>query len=53
MRKGNRGIQDASGVRVGERVGVGVGGGGGGTVAMRYPMAMLITTRILKTRKMI
>lgn len=53
MRKGNRGTQNASGVAVGGRVGVGVGGGGGGTVAMTYPTAMLITTKMLRIKKMI
>jgi hypothetical protein len=55
MRRDSRGVQDASGVAIGRRVGVGVGGGGGGggIVAMRYPRAMLTTTRMLRTKKTI
>ncbi len=53
MRKGANGAQKASGVSVGREVGVGVGGGGKGIVVMMYPMAMLITTKMLRTKKMI
>ncbi len=53
MRKGANAPQKASGVSVGAEVGVGVGGGGKGIVVMTYPMAMLITTKMLRTKKMI
>jgi hypothetical protein len=53
MRKDSRGIQDASGVRVGRIVGVGVGGEGRGIVVITYPNAMLNTTKMLRIKKMI